>query len=102
MEAIHAMPLPVKTRGALNKLRVNIQALCESYTVREHLSVTLCDINQLKALYNEIATGNAETHAHLNESEVFISNGMRPVLESSGFALSIKCGQYFINWHAMH
>ena len=101
MEAIHAMPLPVKTRGALNKLRVNIQALCESHTVREHLNVTLCDINQLKSLYNDVTSGNACIASRMRESEVFITNGMRPVLESSGFVLSIYCGQYFINWPAM-
>lgn len=96
-----AMPLPVKIRGSMAKLKINIEALCSSHIVREHLNVTLCDINQLKALYNDVASGNACIASKMRESEVFITNGMRPVLESSGFALSIYCGQYFINWPAM-
>ena len=101
MNSSNAVLVPFKTRTATGKLRINIEALYASHIVREHFGVTLCDINQLEALYNEIVTGNAETHARLNESEVFISNGMRPILEVSGFPLSVKCGQYFINWHAM-
>lgn len=99
MNTAIAIPLPIKAREAQRKLRINIEALCASHAVREHLNVTLCDINQLKALHNEIATGSA--CMALNDSEVFITNGMRPILEQSGFTLRIYCGQYFINWPAM-
>ena len=93
--------MPMKTRNVAEKLRVNITALATSHVIREHAGITLCDLNQLRALYNEIITGRAAMAQAMKESEIFITNTMRPILEVSGFPLGIHCGQYFINWKAL-